>query len=324
MLALTAMTILSVDAYAGAAGRVQPVRMRAVRMTDTLETVAAAPAQPKAAAKPAPAPVSRAPPAVPAKPTTPYGNGARPRSEWDKAANYGRYAVMSQAYWSAMLPKKVQIPVADVEVDIPAFPRPQLLDGTHAGDQGFDPLGLARDTRTLHTYLEAEVKHGRLAMLAVLGWVCAELAAEAGLAPSGRAPSLLNGNLFHVQNLLGAGLIFALVSVTEETRDSTTSAALVDENPGMYDWQHFLDGPYVAGCYNFDPLGLYGACGSDASGRRAMRELEVQHGRLAMIAITLWAFFEPLTKVGPVTRSGSAALPPAPSRAMGAAPPIPS
>ena len=36
-----------------------------------------------------------------------------------------------------------------------------------------------------------------------------------------------------------------------------------------------MDGPYVAGNYEFDPLSLYESLGDDASGRRAMRELEV-------------------------------------------------
>jgi len=56
-------------------------------------------------------------------------------------------------------------------------------------------------------------------------------------------------------------------------------------------------GSYVAGCYNFDPLGLYGMLGADAAGRKGMRELETAHGRFAMIAISVWAFVEPLTKV---------------------------
>ena len=46
-------------------------------------------------------------------------------------------------------------------------------DGKMVGDKGFDPLGLADSKEKLAIYREAELKHGRLAMLAALG--CASL-----------------------------------------------------------------------------------------------------------------------------------------------------
>jgi Chlorophyll A-B binding protein len=72
-----------------------------------------------------------------------------------------------------------------------------------------DPLNLAKDEKTLLFYRDAEQKHGRLAMLASLGWVVAELfdgrLASAVNEPDllvrpdgegiGLAPSLLNGGL---------------------------------------------------------------------------------------------------------------------------------
>ena len=45
------------------------------------------------------------------------------------------------------------------------FNAPVVLDGTLAGDAGFDPLGLARSKDDLFFYREAEVKHARIAML---------------------------------------------------------------------------------------------------------------------------------------------------------------
>ena len=47
---------------------------------------------------------------------------------------------------------------------------PVTLDGSLAGDVGFDPLGFSKSTKTLFWMREAEVKHGRLAMLAAVGW----------------------------------------------------------------------------------------------------------------------------------------------------------
>merc|ERR1719247_3047532 len=75
-------------------------------------------------------------------------------------------------------------------------------------DIAWDPLGLANEDK-LAEYREAELKHGRLAMLAALGWPASE-AIEPWLAKltgatdelaetAGRAPSLLNGGLEEAQ-----------------------------------------------------------------------------------------------------------------------------
>jgi hypothetical protein len=45
-----------------------------------------------------------------------------------------------------------------------------LSVGTLAGDNGFDPLRLARNKEQLFLFREAEYKHARLAMLAAIGW----------------------------------------------------------------------------------------------------------------------------------------------------------
>ena len=43
------------------------------------------------------------------------------------------------------------------------------------GNKGFDPLNCATDIATLKKYREAEIKHGRSAMLATVGWPISEL-----------------------------------------------------------------------------------------------------------------------------------------------------
>jgi len=93
---------------------------------------------------------------------------------------------------------------------IPFLRRPQHLTNEFAGDVGFDPLNLATSREQLLYYREAEVKHGRLAMLAAAGWPISELFDKSitqeldadfdlNLVPivdeSDRAPSLLNGGL---------------------------------------------------------------------------------------------------------------------------------
>jgi Chlorophyll A-B binding protein len=57
----------------------------------------------------------------------------------------------------------------------PLILSPTVLDGTYAGDVGFDPFGLAKDESSLAYMREAELKHSRLAMLAAAGWPLSEL-----------------------------------------------------------------------------------------------------------------------------------------------------
>merc|ERR1711957_332180 len=83
----------------------------------------------------------------------------------------------------------------DIDYSI-AFPsilkKPAKLDGSHAGDYGFDPLGLTEEY-DLYYMQECEVRHARLAMLAVVGWPLSELVAPSWMLRDGCAPSVLNG-----------------------------------------------------------------------------------------------------------------------------------
>jgi len=61
---------------------------------------------------------------------------------------------------------------------LPFLNRPALLDGSMAGDVGFDPLGLSGIDDVgidLYWLREAEIKHARVAMLAVVGIVQVEI-----------------------------------------------------------------------------------------------------------------------------------------------------
>ena len=59
-------------------------------------------------------------------------------------------------------------------ISLPFVDSPGYLDGVLPGDVGFDPLGFA-DKTNLASMREAEVRHGRLAMVATWGWPVAEL-----------------------------------------------------------------------------------------------------------------------------------------------------
>lgn len=159
-----------------------------------------------------------------------------------------------------------------------------------AGDNGFDPAGIVQSEKDFLYQRRAELTHGRLAMLAAVGWPLAELyhsalAQEWGwpnaLAAGGRAPSVLNGGitLFNDNGPTVECLFFAAV----------VWVAYVVEN-------RFEE--------TFDPLGLKGFTPPMSKllpeGRSWMEEAEIKHCRLAMVAITAYVV-EEVTSKAPVT-----------------------
>lgn len=99
------------------------------------------------------------------------------------------------------------------------YDAPDILDGSLAGDAGFDPFGIAKSRENLFLLREAEIKHARIAMLASVGWPFSELyhyqlsqtlGLEDLLGTEDRAPSVLNGGLDNVYVLAGLGTFFAV------------------------------------------------------------------------------------------------------------------
>lgn len=231
--------------------------------------------------------------------TPPLGDGTsnftpRPVSEWAEIGAFQKYKNLEQsiAYgWLSRQMEESPVPVDFLQpyVDM-TKKRPKMLDGTHAGDYGFDPMSYANTDELLYFYMESEVKHARLAMLGCLGWIAGELSTGTV------APNILNGQLFQIQNFAFTAVLFGLWSWNEHIQ---YPAQYLEHTPnvGKNNYQHYEDGPYVAGTYEFDPLNLYKTLGDDAAGRRSMRDLELGHGRVAMLAITSWFLFETVTQV---------------------------
>ena len=71
-------------------------------------------------------------------------------------------------------PKKA-MNVDDIDVDssLPKFGR-TFFPARDLGDYGFDPLGLGNENRVV-PFRHAELKHGRLAMLAAVAWPLQEI-----------------------------------------------------------------------------------------------------------------------------------------------------
>ena len=169
---------------------------------------------------------------------------------------------------------------------------PLLLDGELAADAGFDPLNLGSGSlKTLLWMREAEIKHARLAMLGAAGWPISELlhkeiASTLGLtsilASNDRAPSLLNGGLSNSYATLALMLSIVVAGYLE-------GQAM---NEGSVFWGREKPAGYEPGNFSFDPLRLASFRGKD---KKAMATAEIKNGRLAMVAITIYAYSEFIT-----------------------------
>jgi len=147
---------------------------------------------------------------------------------------------------------------------------PPHLDGTLAGDYGFDPLGLGTDPEKLKYYAEAELMNARWAMMAVAGICYTEVT---GIAPAWYDAGAQDYD-FPIAPLLATQ--FATMSFLETKR---IQGFLSSGESGVNE------------TFPFDPLGL----DSDS-----MRLKEIKNGRLAMIAFVGIVVQGIIYRTGPV------------------------
>jgi len=148
---------------------------------------------------------------------------------------------------------------------VPFLPMSPALEGIPGEEEGFDPMGfsLAIDIRWLR---EAELKHGRVAMLATLGWITTDL----GLRVPGDAFQISTieahdamvkfGSMPQILVWLGYLELFGFLAIINMQEGKT------DRKPGDF--------------------GLRGFYPQDAKGQYEMQVKELRNGRLAMLAFS--------------------------------------
>lgn len=159
------------------------------------------------------------------------------------------------------------------------------------GNKGFDPLNCSTNINTLKKYREAETKHGRLAMLASVGWPLTEIYhpylskmynMPNLLSDNGKVPSILNGGLDKINPaFFMAVIIFA----------SALEFPYINKK---------YDKDSITGDLGFDPLKLYKD--RDVVSKVKLELKELNNGRIAMLAITYFAFNEFITNT-PITKN---------------------
>eukprot|EP00596_Hydrurales_sp_CCMP1899_P009550 CAMPEP_0119042108 /NCGR_PEP_ID=MMETSP1177-20130426/14359_1 /TAXON_ID=2985 /ORGANISM="Ochromonas sp, Strain CCMP1899" /LENGTH=167 /DNA_ID=CAMNT_0007008653 /DNA_START=169 /DNA_END=672 /DNA_ORIENTATION=- len=149
--------------------------------------------------------------------------------------------------------------MAEKSKALPFLSRPEKLDGSMIGDNGFDPLGISNTIPSLNYARAAELKHGRVAMLATVGWVFQQYVhfVSAETDPLKVVTALGYGP--NLQILLAIGCVE--LATWDDTFTSTTP-----------------------GDFGFDPMSLLK--GKNEKQVNELKLKEIKNGRLAMVAIT--------------------------------------
>ncbi|CAM6111282.1 unnamed protein product [Calypogeia fissa] len=151
----------------------------------------------------------------------------------------------------------------------------------------FDPADLLaraasspRPIRELRRWRESEIVHGRVAMLAALGFIVGEQLED--------FPTLVNFDghitgpaIYHFQQVEARGAVFWLPLVLVIGILEAYRVGLGWASPQSQDFNSLRD-DYEPGNLGFDPLGLLP---SDPKERKDLQTKELNNGRLAMIAI---------------------------------------
>lgn len=152
---------------------------------------------------------------------------------------------------------------------LPFLLNPVKLDGTLAGDEGFDPLGLSNIEDLgidLYWMREAELKHSRVAMLAVVG----SLAQESGFILPGLPTGKNQVELFWTCFDRNPAPIFAAIIFM----------GLVELFSGFAITEGRKSGDRAPGDFGFNPLKF----GKTADTQKDFAVKEIRNGRLAMWA----------------------------------------
>merc|ERR1711871_94428 len=191
-------------------------------------------------------------------------------SAFSTAGNLLRRPVGSGAFQQRL---SMMADKADKSKSMPFMARPPALDGTMVGDVGFDPLGISTTIMDLQGDLnyvrEAEITHGRLAMIATLGWIFPEVVGTLpGRGDFPRQALEAQAYIFDKYPEIAYQILFS-VAISEGIRS-----------------QIIFKPDHVPGEVGFDPLGFKAKFCKTPEAYKSMQLKELKNGRLAMWAIT--------------------------------------
>ena len=165
-------------------------------------------------------------------------------------------------------------PIAPAAVSSSALRSTTVGVGPETGNVVFDPAGFTKiaSPTTMKWFRASELKHGRVAMLANVGWVVQSLGygtikfpLESGLAPLSKVPLEANAQLWNMASGMGFLQIIFTAGAIELVTESTVKPHYMSSGGNGY----------------IDIFG-YSKSGEDFTD---LQNQELKNGRLAMIGI---------------------------------------
>jgi hypothetical protein len=197
-------------------------------------------------------------------------------------------SAMPERMWDKMVDKTQR------SKSVPFLPRAPALDGTAPGDYGFDPFFLSSIDKnfagfiqppsweptqglpTIYWMREAEIKNGRVAMLAWFGWLATDGAFGITLRFPGDIYSVENiPTAYDAHNILVEQGSMTFMILVAGLIELTSSAALLQVSKGELTDRE-------PGEYGLDPMGFL--TGKSAEEIKRWNTREINNGRLAMLA----------------------------------------
>ncbi|PON94184.1 Chlorophyll A-B binding protein [Trema orientale] len=187
---------------------------------------------------------------------------------------------------------------------LPGLDPPPYLDGSLAGDFGFDPLGLGEDPESLRWYVQAELVHARFAMLGVAGILLTDVSDSEPIfltvifsfLPSWRSPFEPFVDL--LLSSLSRDIGFRRIFVETKRYMDFVSPGSQAQKGSFLGLEAALEGlePGYPGGPLLNPLGL----AKDIKNAHEWKLKEIKNGRLAMMAMLGFFVQASVTHVGPV------------------------
>uniref|UniRef100_A0A0D6R6P8 Chlorophyll a-b binding protein, chloroplastic n=1 Tax=Araucaria cunninghamii TaxID=56994 RepID=A0A0D6R6P8_ARACU len=182
---------------------------------------------------------------------------------------------------------------------LPGLDPPPYLDGSLAGDFGFDPLELGKDPKNLRWYVQAELIHARFAMAGVAGILFTDLLRLAGLKniPLWYEAGAMKFEFASTETLFLVQLILMGFVETKRYMDfiNPGSQAMPGTFFGLEQALEGLETGYPGGPL-FNPVGL----ARDIRKSKSLKLKEIKNGRLAMVAMVGIMVQASLTHTGPI------------------------
>lgn len=176
----------------------------------------------------------------------------------------------------------------------PGAARPAYLDGSMAGDRGFDPMALGANPTALKWYQQSELQHARWAMLGVAGILVQEVLKPSVFWYEAGQPQNLPAPFTGIN--MGGLLAFEFIMMhwVEVRRwQDFQNHGSVNEDP-------IFKGNKVPNLEMGYPGGIFDPLGFSKGNLAELKTKEIKNGRLAMIAFAGFTLQAQATGKGPL------------------------